>query len=246
MRRSLAFATFFCLVATTGFAQSRLNGKWATPRPAEPPLTEAQRKQNVQLEVTIVDGNASGSLASGGLGGTFHTFKDRKVTDNRFQFRTEPMLEDQAYTIELVDDNTVMYYLSRVVPPVGPSHVPSVAHSTTVAQAGATDSVRGIVQDPSGALIPGVTVTARNVDTNATRTTITDEAGRYSFLTVVPGKYTVAAALSGFQTVTATDLSLGNAPLLQDFTLGIMKPTTPTPASCALAKLGCHLLQRVK
>jgi hypothetical protein len=194
-----------------------------------------------------VDGNASGSMSVGGLGGTFHTFKDRKVTDNKFQFREERMVEHLAYTIELVDDNTVMFYLDAILPPFGPSPVPSVAHSATVAEGDTTDSLRGLVRDPNGALIPGVTIAARNVDTSATLTTFTDEAGRYSFPTAVPGKYTVGAALSGFQSAIAADLSLGNTPLLQDFTLGIApRSTRPTPAACAQAKLGCHLLQRAK
>jgi hypothetical protein len=209
-------------------------------------IAEAQRKQSVQLELTVVDATASGALALGGLGGTFHTFKDRKVTDNKVQFREEWMLEDLAWTIELVDDNTVMVYLGNIFPSVRPSPVPSVALSATVAAAGTTDSIGGFVRDPGGALIPGVTVTATNVDTGAALTTSTDEAGRYRFPTPIPGKYTVGAALSGFQTAIATDLSLGNTPLLQDFTLGIAMRPSPTAASCGQTWAGCYLLQRVK
>ena len=88
MRRSPALAFFLCFAATTGFAQSRLNGKWATDRPADPlTIADAQRKQSVGLEVTIEDAKASGTLTLGGIGGTFHTFKDGKVTGNKVQFQ---------------------------------------------------------------------------------------------------------------------------------------------------------------
>jgi hypothetical protein len=39
----------------------------------------------------------------------------------------------------------------------------------------------GIVQDPSKALIPGVSITAVNVETNVTSTQVTNESGAYNF-----------------------------------------------------------------
>ena len=59
----------------------------------------------------------------------------------------------------------------------------------------------GIVQDPTHALIPGVTVTATNVDTNVTQTTLTNEAGAYNFPVLQPGTYRVSAELQGFKKV---------------------------------------------
>jgi hypothetical protein len=46
-------------------------------------------------------------------------------------------------------------------------------------------SLGGIVEDPSKALIPGVTITAKNVDTAVTVTQVTNESGVYNFPTPV-------------------------------------------------------------
>src|SRR5436190_10169751 len=56
----------------------------------------------------------------------------------------------------------------------------------------------GIVQDPTKALIPGVTVTATNIDTNVSQNQFTNEAGAYSFPVLQPGTYRVTAELQGF------------------------------------------------
>ena len=61
----------------------------------------------------------------------------------------------------------------------------------------------GTVTDNSGAVVPGVTVTLRNLDTGLVRASVTDERGKYNFPTVPPtGRWTLTAELSGFQTVT--------------------------------------------
>ena len=64
---------------------------------------------------------------------------------------------------------------------------------------GGNAQLGGIVQDPGKALIPGVTVTAINVDTNVTTTTLTNEAGAYNFPSLLPGTYKVSAELTGFK-----------------------------------------------
>jgi hypothetical protein len=69
-----------------------------------------------------------------------------------------------------------------------------------IAQAQTTGSIFGIVQDESEAVIPGATVTIRNVDTGLTRSTVTDADGRYEVLSLPPGSYEIQAELAGFQT----------------------------------------------
>src|SRR5688500_708247 len=66
----------------------------------------------------------------------------------------------------------------------------------------------GTVADSSGALIPGVEVTARNVNTGIVNTRITNETGNYEFPSLQPGVYTLSAALSGFQTATFNNVQL--------------------------------------
>jgi hypothetical protein len=65
-------------------------------------------------------------------------------------------------------------------------------------------TITGEVKDTSGAIVPGVTVTARNNATNAVREGTSNEAGAYSFPAMPPGTYTVKAELQGFKTVQNT------------------------------------------
>ncbi|HEX2834223.1 MAG TPA: TonB-dependent receptor [Thermoanaerobaculia bacterium] len=77
------------------------------------------------------------------------------------------------------------------------------------AQARLTGSdLQGTVQDDSGAVLPGVTVTATNVATNQARTAITEANGRYYIAALSSGLYTVTAELSGFAPQTRKDVRL--------------------------------------
>src|SRR5688572_3291098 len=69
----------------------------------------------------------------------------------------------------------------------------------------------GTVQDPSGAYIPGVTVTATNNGTGIITTVVSNEAGAYQFASLQPGIYEVRVSLPGFQTAIAKDFQLGGA-----------------------------------
>jgi carboxypeptidase family protein len=68
--------------------------------------------------------------------------------------------------------------------------------------------IAGTVTDSTGAVIPGATVTATNTDTNAIRTTSTNEAGIYAFPSLTPGVYDVKAETEGFQSMTRTGVQL--------------------------------------
>src|SRR5262245_46834514 len=77
-----------------------------------------------------------------------------------------------------------------------------VMASTIVAQSQITTGViDGTVVDASGAVLPGVDVEIRNVDTNLVRTFTSDRNGRFVALQLPPGKYTVTLKLSGFSTL---------------------------------------------
>src|SRR5215475_14185954 len=69
--------------------------------------------------------------------------------------------------------------------------------------------MRGQVLDPGGAIIPGVEVQLISVDTNATRTSVTNEQGQYNFSAVNPGNYKVKASLPGFKTFERQGLTIG-------------------------------------
>src|SRR5262252_993351 len=57
----------------------------------------------------------------------------------------------------------------------------------------------GAVTDATGGVLPGVTVTLKNVDTGFVRSTVTDDQGRYSFTALNPtGRWTLSVELAGF------------------------------------------------
>lgn len=64
----------------------------------------------------------------------------------------------------------------------------------------ARGTISGFVYDASGAVIPGVTVLATNVDTNAREAAITGAAGEYSLASIPAGHYTLEVNSPGFKT----------------------------------------------
>ena len=60
-------------------------------------------------------------------------------------------------------------------------------------------SLRGTVADPSGAVIPGATVTLVNKETNETKTSISDGAGIYTFNALAAGHFRISTAKQGFK-----------------------------------------------
>jgi hypothetical protein len=62
-------------------------------------------------------------------------------------------------------------------------------------------AISGTVTDESGAVLPGVTVTVTNVETNQASPVVTDNRGVYQVRYLISGNYSVEAALDGFKTV---------------------------------------------
>ena len=60
-------------------------------------------------------------------------------------------------------------------------------------------TLTGTVTDSSGAVLPGVTLVMKNNETGVTQQVVTDSDGRYQFLYVNPGTYSVTAELTGFK-----------------------------------------------
>ena len=80
----------------------------------------------------------------------------------------------------------------------------------------------GTVRDQTGAVLPGVVVTATNIATNVARSTTTQTDGRFALQALPPGDYRVEATLSGFVTETRDDLTLRLGTLAElDFTLKV-------------------------
>jgi len=66
----------------------------------------------------------------------------------------------------------------------------------------------GNITDSSGGAVPGVSVTAKDVDTNISRTAVTNEAGHYLFTSLVNGRYEVTAELQGFKKVVRQNIKV--------------------------------------
>src|SRR6059036_320577 len=54
-----------------------------------------------------------------------------------------------------------------------------------------TASLTGTVNDPAGAILPGVSITITQLETNAARMFVTDEHGDYRVPLLPPGRYRV-------------------------------------------------------
>ena len=64
---------------------------------------------------------------------------------------------------------------------------------------GFSAALSGIVRDPTGAVLPGVSVTAKHTESGLTRTALTSETGDYRMPALPVGAYEVTAELSGFK-----------------------------------------------
>jgi carboxypeptidase family protein len=71
-----------------------------------------------------------------------------------------------------------------------------------------TATITGTVSDETGAVLPGVSVSVRNVGTGFTREAVTNNVGLYTAPLLPTGRYEVTFGLSGFQTQTAQNISL--------------------------------------
>ena len=75
-------------------------------------------------------------------------------------------------------------------------------------QIGGNGSIQGVVSDPSGAMIPGATVTATNVATGVKTSRETTEAGYYVLSPLPAGVYSVTATASGFETLVQSKVTV--------------------------------------
>lgn len=73
---------------------------------------------------------------------------------------------------------------------------------------GSTASISGVVEDASGAAVPGATVTVKSLETGLTRTMTTGEGGNYLALSLPVGQYEIRAEKAGFKAVLRTGIVL--------------------------------------
>jgi len=96
-----------------------------------------------------------------------------------------------------------------------------LAAALCLAQTGAS-RISGTVADSSGAVVPGVTVTAKNEATGVTHTQMTTARGLYAFPALPVGSYTIIAELAGFKTTQKTgNILVVDTPLVVDVVLQV-------------------------
>ena len=101
----------------------------------------------------------------------------------------------------------------------------------------ATAELNGRVTDPSGAVLPGVTITALQTATGLERTAVTDAAGTYLITNLPPGPYRLEITLQGFRTYVQTGLTLtvGATPTVNAvLELGSLEETVTVDAAAPL------------
>ena len=66
-------------------------------------------------------------------------------------------------------------------------------------QASGDGTIRGVVKDSEGGVLPGVTVTATSPSMATPITAVSTTDGTYRLLNLPPGEYTITAELPGFR-----------------------------------------------
>ena len=85
-----------------------------------------------------------------------------------------------------------------------------------------TGTISGVVQDPSGAVLPGVSVTITSTATGLARAAVSGDGGRYVVPALPPGAYELRAELAGFAPHVRRGLNLAvNETLALNLTLQI-------------------------
>ena len=143
-----------------------------------------------------------------------------------------------------------MYFNRTVVISVCLMAVMAILFATQPARAQVLyGSIVGTIEDPSGSVVPNVTVTITNAATGLTRSTTTDAAGRYTLSSVVAGTYELKTAAQGFRplsragvevtinTVTRVDLALEVGQVTEAITVSGVVAALQTDKSDVRAEL---------
>ncbi len=87
---------------------------------------------------------------------------------------------------------------SRFVCAIGAVMAVALLATPVFSQSTTDGAIGGLVADQTGGSLPGVSITARNVATNASAEAVTDTTGRFLVIRLQPGVYAVEISLSGF------------------------------------------------
>ena len=91
---------------------------------------------------------------------------------------------------------------------------------------GGAGTVRGTVTDPTGAVIPGVTVELNNPVTQFMRMAVTDGKGDFEFTNVPQNGYQLTVTLQGFQTIQKAVQVRSSVPIALSLEMALAKAST--------------------
>jgi hypothetical protein len=106
--------------------------------------------------------------------------------------------------------------------------------SVVLAQRADRANLTGVITDPGGSGVPNATVKITNTDTGVETSTITNDSGAYSSLSLTLGTYSVSVEMAGFKTASRTGIRLvGGQTFRQDITLELGTVTDKVTVSAS-------------
>ena len=108
----------------------------------------------------------------------------------------------ERYSMKSIGGNAIETSMMRVSDGNGRANSGAPRGMTEkIVELGAAGQISGIVRDPSGGVLPGVTIAVTSEAlTERTRTAVSDGSGRFIFMNLPAGRMSVAATLPGFST----------------------------------------------
>ena len=128
--------------------------------------------------------------------------------------------------------------MSQFVRPAQNCRLAAIFMLSVFAAFGQTAQVTGRVTDPSGAIVPGTTVTITNVGTSVARTVTTNSDGYYTVPLLPPGAYRADVGQSGFKSIARTGITLEvDQRATLDFTLEVGAVSERIEVAAAVVQL---------
>lgn len=113
------------------------------------------------------------------------------------------------------------------------------AATFTFAQS-ANTSLRGVIKDPGGALVPDAKITLTDKASGTFLTATANAAGAYQFAQIPPAKYTITVSATGFADQSKIAELLVNQPATVDFTLSVQASTVTVDVSASAQTLNTN------
>jgi len=109
-----------------------------------------------------------------------------------------------------------------------------------------TGTLAGVVRDPQGGVLPGVTVTATSPALISPRTTTTSETGTYQLMTLPPGVYVISYEITGFNPLKREGIAIEVARTTRlevELTVGTLQETVTVSGESPIVDVSSNVTQ---